>query len=331
MRDKILIVTDSNELNVPEVQKHLVSSQVLRLNTDQLVGHGLTLQVEKGEIDFLLTCGMQTISANNIKAVWYRRPSNVTIITEKLTENHRKYAENENQRFLMALWNSADTNEIVWVNHPSALRKLEHSKPLQLHTADQVGLATPATLITNCLDAVKEFFDCWNGAIVAKTFGSHTRNDSGWPISVFTTPITRDGLEKFGHELRYAPVIFQNYIPKKLELRITVVGHRIFSCAIHSQDSKRTMYDWRRYDFGHVKHEPCELPPEIVKKLLQAMRIWDLQFGAIDMILTPKGDYVFLEVNPSGQWGWIEAITGMPISKAIADLLVDPTAYSNRP
>ena len=91
------------------------------------------------------------------------------------------------------------------------------------------------------------------------------------------------------------------------------------------------MYDWRRYDFGHVKHEPCELPPEIVKKLLQAMRIWDLQFGAIDMILTPKGDYVFLEVNPSGKWGWIEAITGMPISKAIADLLVDPTAYSNRP
>lgn len=324
MRDKILIVTDSDEPSVSEVLKYLVHKQVLRLNTDQLLEYSFCLQIDKGKIDFLITHDEQTISTSNIKAVWYRRPSNVQISADKLTENYRKYAESESQRFLLALWNSLATDEILWVNHPIALRRMEHNKPLQLQIAHQVGLATPATLITNCFEAAKVFFNDWNGKIIAKTFGSHTRNDSGWPISMFTTPITQKNLNKFGHELRYAPVIFQNYIPKKLELRITVVGHKIFSCAIHSQDSKQTMHDWRRYDFDHVKHESYELPPDIEKKLMQAMHIWDLQFGAIDMILTPEDDYVFLEVNPSGQWGWTEAITGMPISKAIADLLANP-------
>jgi len=121
-----------------------------------------------------------------------------------------------------------------------------------------------------------------------------------------------------------APILAQEYIEKKLELRITIVGQKMFTCAIHSQDSEQTRIDWRRYDFRNVKHLPYQLPEKIKQKLHKLMKIWNLSFGAIDMILTPEGKYVFLEINPNGQWLWIEQLTEMPISRVIAELLANP-------
>ena len=113
----------------------------------------------------------------------------------------------------------------------------------------------------------------------------------------------------------------QKYIEKKLEFRVTVVGQDIFTCAIHSQDSERTKEDWRRYDFENVKHESYDLPENVKSSLLRFMQLCHLTFGAIDMILTPEGDYVFLEVNPSGQYIWIENLAKLPISRSIAENL----------
>ncbi|MBU4480422.1 MvdD family ATP-grasp ribosomal peptide maturase, partial [Patescibacteria group bacterium] len=121
-----------------------------------------------------------------------------------------------------------------------------------------------------------------------------------------------------------SPVMVQSYIPKKIELRVTIVGENIFTCAIHSQNSEKTKYDWRRYDFENVKHEEYQLPVNVRGKILAFMKKCRLNFGAIDMILTPDNEYVFLEVNPSGQFGWIEKLTGMPIAKSIAELLANP-------
>lgn len=120
--------------------------------------------------------------------------------------------------------------------------------------------------------------------------------------------------------------MLQEYVEKALEFRVTIIGGRIFTCAIHSQDSERTRHDWRRYDFEKVKHEVYQLPVEVEQKLLALMKEWGLVYGAMDMILTPSGEYVFLEVNPTGQWGWIEYLTGMPISRTIAELLMNPTS-----
>lgn len=111
---------------------------------------------------------------------------------------------------------------------------------------------------------------------------------------------------------------------------MTVVGDRVFTCAIHSQDSEKTMHDWRRYDFDNVRHEAYQLPAEVEAKILGFMSATGLIFGAIDMVLTPQGDYVFLEVNPQGQWGWIEEFTGLPIARAIAELLANPPVVDTK-
>lgn len=329
MRDVIVIVTDSNEPNVPAVLEYLCGEKVFRLDTDSLIGSLLTMRIKGSQMRLVLARETEIVSAANIKSIWYRRPGEVSISSPELTTEAKRFAEKETQRFLMAAWYSHMTKNIIWMNHPLNLRKIELNKPLQLQTASRAGLQIPGTLITNDRKAAQEFIKHCRGRVIMKTCGnSAISSESGEPLGVFTNLVSREDLDQFGDDLKYAPVIFQNYVSKRLELRITVVGRKIFSCAIHSQDSPVTKIDWRHYDLEKVKHEPYQLPEDVSAKLLRCMKIWGLQFGAIDMILTPDGEYIFLEINPSGQWGWIEGLTGMPISRAIAEFLSSPGEYS---
>src|SRR5262249_2530274 len=137
---------------------------------------------------------------------------------------------------------------------------------------------------------------------------------------VFTQFLTVDRLEELD-SLAVCPAIFQEYIEKQVELRITIVGDQVFTAAIHSQEHPQTQGDFRRLALmpnpESVKHTIFDLPSEIRSKLLSLMSRLGLVFGCVDMILTPCGEYVFLEVNPAGQWGWIEQMTGMPITEAL--------------
>mgnify|MGYP001580931444 CR=1 FL=1 len=126
----------------------------------------------------------------------------------------------------------------------------------------------------------------------------------------------------FHGRMQMCPGIFQPYIEKAYELRVTVVGDKIFAARIESQTSEKTRVDWRRYDFTNVVHSSYQLPKETENQCVAVLQSFNLQFGAIDMIATPTGEYYFLELNANGQWAWIEAVTELPISHAIANLLL---------
>jgi putative peptide maturation system protein len=122
--------------------------------------------------------------------------------------------------------------------------------------------------------------------------------------------------------IRYCPVAIQPYVEKRIELRITVVGDRVFPVEIHSQWTNHTRRDWRRGDYHHARYAVHDLPRRLARRSIALVKRLGLTFGAIDMILTPDGRYVFLEVNPDGDWLWMERTTGVPIGSAIADLLL---------
>lgn len=323
--EKILIVTCSNEPNVKKVMDFLEKDSVFRLNTDRLLKDStFSFCLKEGNVNWYFCVDGKTISAADIKAIWYRRPS-IPKVSADISYFYKDFVENEAQKFLRFLWTTVNNKEIFWMNNPSAMRELERNKLRQIQNAFSVGLQTPESFITNSLDTAKEFFDRWRGEIVLKTFGGVPMIDSNnYLLAAYTSRVSREHLESFGSDIKYAPVFLQNYIPKDFELRITIVGNKIFSCAIYSQNSLRTKDDWRRYDFKNVKHKQYQLPVDIEEKLLKLMNLLGLNFGAIDMIVTPIGEYVFLEINPSGQWGWIERLTDMPISKAIAETLANP-------
>lgn len=321
MKPQILIVTASDEPNVKNVLRFMDGATTFRLDTDLLLRSifraEFGIRGERCEFEI----GGDTISLEEVRSVWYRRPATPKAHPD-LSDDYRAFAENECQKFLHALWTTVPHEGVLWVNHPAVLRKIEFNKPYQTRAARRVGLTTPDALVTNDCRAVREFFERWKGEVVVKIFGGNVlKDEEGHHLSIYTSRLSREMLATLGSDFQYAPVMLENYIPKRFELRVTTIGEEIFACAIHSQDSPRTRDDWRRYDFNRVRHESYELPKDVGLKVKTLMKELDLNFGAIDMIVTPSGDHVFLEVNPSGQWGWIERLADLPISEAVARLL----------
>jgi Glutathione synthase/Ribosomal protein S6 modification enzyme (glutaminyl transferase) len=123
------------------------------------------------------------------------------------------------------------------------------------------------------------------------------------------------------NRVQYAPVIFQDYIDAKADIRITIVGEEIFAAAIYSQETSYKV-DFRM-DMGNARVEEIQLPQSVSDKLLKLMNRLGLMYGAIDMRQTSDDRYVFLEINPAGQWLFIENRTRQPISDRVARLLIE--------
>ena len=139
---------------------------------------------------------------------------------------------------------------------------------------------------------------------------------------VFTNPVKSEDINNLDG-LNLCPMTFQEKIPKALELRTIIVGKTVFTAAVDSQALQKSRYDWRREGVALLDAwENHNLPRDIEQKLLKLMAYFGLNYGAIDIILTPDGEYIFLEVNPVGEFFWLENCPGLEISQAIAELLV---------
>jgi glutathione synthase/RimK-type ligase-like ATP-grasp enzyme len=198
-----------------------------------------------------------------------------------------------------------------------------------------LGLKIPPTLITNDPQRVREFRDASSAPIIYKVLrgprgpvkappGTSREECVKYAMPmVFTTVLTDEHLEHLD-TIRCTPGVFQQYVEKKVELRITVMGKRVFAAEIHSQDNELTKHDWRHcQEEAQVPHIPHQLPQKLETKLVRMLEHLDLQFGAIDMILTPEDEYVFLEINPNGQWLWVDLLTDMPMVETFANMLAE--------
>jgi len=185
-----------------------------------------------------------------------------------------------------------------------------------------LGLDTPRTLITNDPEAVRAFARSCERGMITKMLSSFAIYQDDAEKVVFTNPVAVEDLNDLDG-LRLCPMTFQEQVSKRLELRITVVGGRVLAAAIDSQASERAAHDWRRDGVRLLDAwQPYTLPPEVEEKLLRLMDYFNLNYGAADFIVTPEGRHVFLEVNPSGEFFWLELHPGLPISEAIADVLL---------
>ncbi|MDB4890342.1 MAG: ATP-dependent carboxylate-amine ligase [Gemmatimonadetes bacterium] len=267
-----------------------------------------------------LVKGSDAFDLSQVSTTYVRRHPHPNIRRPVNDPRARAYIETEARSLLNA---AAQLSDCRWVPGPVRALHWAGDKAWQLRLAARLGFSIPHTLITNDPAELLEFHREHNGKLVCKAlnfphFPSSADGSDNW---LFTTQLVSPRDVGYAESVRYCPAIFQAYVPKQLELRITVVGDRVFPCEIHSQERERTRYDWRRYDLEHTPHHEHALPPDIAARCIRIVRELGLCYGALDLVLTPDGRYVFLEVNPMGQFLWIEKITGMPISEAICDLL----------
>lgn len=291
-----------------------MGASFFRYNTDLADQYATEIFLDGGTI--LNRKTNKVVCLNEVKSVWVRRratPSSLKDIGEYST-------------FLDEQWSlfteiilSAVNKDALWVNHPLS-SEVAKNKLRQLQVARDIGLSIPATRVTNDPESFLRMIKS-SGNTLYKPISSSVIGDG--ENAIYANLIEEDAMppQAVIDGLAVSPSIFQSYIEKQYELRITLVGSIVFAARITSQESEISKIDWRRYDFDCVKHEAMELPKEVEVKCKDLIRKLGLQYGAIDMVVTPDDEYVFLEVNANGQWAWIEMLTGLPISKGLAKLL----------
>lgn len=168
---------------------------------------------------------------------------------------------------------------------------------------------------------MQTFFQGLNGKVVAKLLTPLSYGMEGSSFFVYTSSVKAEDLSDT-ESLRHSPMVFQEEIPKRRELRIAFVTGNFFVGALDATQYSTKTLDWRRANSNDCIWEAMELPQVVASRLTAFMDKLQLGYGAIDMIETPDGEYIFLEVNPNGEWGMLERDLGYPISEAIADALL---------
>lgn len=256
---------------------------------------------------FQFSLNGDTIDLNACRAGWWRRPQPFTM-DPRLAPAVVSFSYTECHEALAGLWSALD---IKWVN-PPALDEVAHHKPYQLAVATEVGLPIPRTVITNNPATAREFIsELAPEPVIYKTF---LANEQCWRE---TRIIRADELELLD-TVSLAPVIFQEYIPAVADVRVTVVGDRMFAAEIKAAEGGYDV-DYRM-DLAGAHFEPTTLAAETQTGIRQLMKKLGLVYGAIDLRRTTGGD-VFLEINPAGEWRFVEDRTGQPITQAMAELL----------
>ena len=318
----ILILTEAADPHADHVEQKLRErgADFMRLNPAQFPSKvNLSLSYSAtGRQQGLLRTDERTLDLGPLEAVWYRRPQPPVPHEEITDQACRDYLKKECQIYLSDVWDSLDCR---CVPAPPAVIRRAELKASQLKTAGALGFEIPETLFTNSPEEFLEFYRRHSGQIVSKLASASFHGFAGSTFMRYTQLVSRADVSA-ASAVRFCPVIFQSYVPKRVELRVTIVGQEVFAAEIHSQQTNHTRHDWRRYDYFQTPYLPHELPPDVARRCVKLVARLGLCYGAIDLVLTPDGRYVFLEINPNGQYLWVEQETGLPISDAICNLLM---------
>jgi hypothetical protein len=246
-----------------------------------------------------------------VDAVWTRRPGRPTVPGSVLDADHRQFALSEWRSLLDGM--TATIGMSTRVVNPLEAQRAAAVKPYQLAVAQRVGLRIPDTLITSDPQHVKEFIDRHQGSVIHKAM-------TALPQAFLETRLWQDeDLSRLEH-LPLAPTIFQEFIDGPADIRVTIAGDEQFAAQIASSSSRIGIDS--RLDLD-VPARACDLPSDVSASLDALMRGLGLSFATIDLKLDAQGDHYFLEVNPQGQFLYIEILTGQLISAAVARTLVN--------
>ena len=313
----LLIVTNQQDITCDLVVLALQRRGVpyARFNTEDVpTGAALTWTLASSREDACLALPTGSVALGEIDAVWYRRPTSPAPDVDD--PGARAFAASEAQAALDNLWAVLPG---LWVSRPAAIRAAGH-KLHQLRSAAASGFEVPPTLLTSDPARARAFCAA-HRAVVAKPLGrGYVDTAEGSRALVFANLLGPADLARLD-EVAAAPTLFQTFVEKAADLRVTVVGRRVFATAIRARSGPPPV-DWRRRDLDDLAHDLVELPATLEDRVRGYVAGYGLQFGALDFVLTPDGRYVFLEINPNGQWGWIEQVTGAPIADALVDLFV---------
>lgn len=320
-RPLALLLTHSGDFfTIDRVQRALRRRgwDAVRFDTDTFpLQVGLAIERTAEGVEGVLELADRSIRLSDVKAVWLRRLWAPTLPDEMAPADREACAEASRTALQDALVHLTDCR---WVNPLEASMRAE-SKVLQLRVAHELGFDLPETTVTNSAAWVERLRQR-APHLITKLLVPLSYAMQAHERFFYTSALDEAAYARLG-QLRYAPQIFQPLIEKARELRVIVVGKEVFSGAIDASKTERGRIDWRQLDQRDaVRWTKATLPAHVKRQVFQLLNRLGLVSGALDFIVTPDGRHVFLEVNPAGEWGWLERDLGYDISGAIVRALI---------
>lgn len=317
----ILLITNKHDLTTDFVVKALSEKGIsfYRFNTEDLFKTvGFCYKLINGKIQAYLIDEVlkQKIDLKEVGSVYYRRPGIPQPCSEDISEHEKAYLTRENLRVLEGIYKLLD--DAFWINPVWRIREAEN-KIWQLKIAVECGFTIPESLLSDNAVELERFRNRYTSTIVKPVSSGLVEESKDKSRVVFTSSltepiITEDVAETF--------LYIQEEVRKRADVRVTIVGESVFATLINSQATEEGTVDWRRSSII-PKHERYQMPKSEIDKCLRMMKLMELRYGAFDFILTPDDKLIFLELNPNGQWAWIENQTGYGIADAIVDLMIN--------
>lgn len=281
-----------------------------RLNRDEFIKHNIVVDLQKKSMMISIEDEEYNIQFEQLKGVFYRAP--VFLRTQAKAELSVQEQLERNQ------WSSFLRNLIIfqnanWINNPVYTYRAEN-KMFQLCVAESCGLQIPKTYVSNIsvnmLEREKKY--------IVKSLDTALFYDTQNNKEMFTYSNVVSGEELQDYELASAPIIIQEFLNPKVDCRVTYIQGKLFPVKI-LQNGEGLYGDWRlRKD--ELEYVPFQLPTNISVAICKLMQKLEIQFGGIDLAIVGE-KYFFIEVNPTGEWGWLEIKTGMQISQTIKKAL----------
>lgn len=286
-----------------------------RLDTDTLVSK-IKFTYRLGQA--AITLDGQLLQPEDVHAIWYRRPQTI---------KHAQFGNTPEGDYIRAEWSEflecffSHLPREKWVNHPCCNAIASH-KLEQLTTAATLGFNVPDTLVTQQAEELRHFYEDHHGKIIIKPIstGYIERKGEDKDSLIYTNLVLRSHLDNLD-ELANCPALFQEFIQKKNDVRITVVGDDIHAVSLVAPDSSgEQRCDIRRDNMVDVIYSSVKLPESVQQSVTSLMRHYKLQFGAIDMVVSVSGEWYFLEINPNGQWAWLDQTGGTNIAASFVKM-----------
>ncbi|WP_341739312.1 MvdC/MvdD family ATP grasp protein [Microcoleus sp. CAWBG640] len=322
----LLIVTCETDIHADVVINELQKSNIraIRLNSESFIKkskYAYSWQASGNPSQSFLSFEDSLKEAQDIGVIWWRKPQDYQVFPEVDDAWAIKYCQEETESLMYSL--SGLYPKARWVNNYYKIRLPSH-RINQIPIAQKVGITIPPTLVTNSYDAACNFVTQQGKCIVKPMRYSGFLHDDK-QYACYTRPIDVETLLEFQESIRLAPVFIQKRIQKKAEYRVTLIGKHDFVCRIdakHTKDADVTL-DWRVTEPDKLVHVPDKLPMDYLNKLHQMLDEFGLNFGAFDIIRDDDDTLYFIELNPNGQWYWIEILTKMPMVRAMVELIED--------
>lgn len=312
----ILILSGLKDIEIDAISVRLNerNADFFRLNT-------YTIEQENFSFSFINNQFEASIpfDLKKVDTIWNRIPINIRGIVNKNDPPEKVFLAEETFWFLHNIGSLLPN--VRWINHP-VQEEFAHCKLNQLQEAQKIGIKLPKTILSNSTKEIQDFYKENNKNIVYKPIFHSGQITTGDSLAVYTSLVADEQIKNID-SIKECPGFFQEFIKKEYDIRVIIIGNRVFPVRIHSQKHQDSQVDWRKAPFDELDCELITLPNDIETKCISLVKNLGILTAAMDIVETKDGELYFLEVNPGGRWLQFSVRTVQPIAEALTDLLLN--------